>query len=180
MEHHVLVKDLKWKISTTRWLLSSRILLLHLPTILISICHSRAAQNITLLTTVEKHGYLISSINESGVCDWGTNAFALWHDRSSVDKCQRDPRYSTPTSKQFPTYKNPYNPLPPIKTNHKTIKIQNQHSNTQQSTLTSTLAYTINLDPNYHCNRLSGVTAYTHASYKCGNKTTVQIPPCSP
>jgi hypothetical protein len=36
----------------------------------------------------------------------------------------------------------------------------------------------IHLNPLSPCNRLSGVTPYTHAFYESGNKTTVQIPPC--
>jgi hypothetical protein len=32
----------------------------------------------------------------------------------------------------------------------------------------------------FPCNRLSGVTAYTHACSESSNKATVQIPPCTP
>jgi hypothetical protein len=50
----------------------------------------------------------------------------------------------------------------------------------QNSALHFHLEHIFTAGPVVHCNRLSGVTVYTHAFDEFGNKTTVRIPPCTP
>ena len=62
---------------------------------------------------------------------------------------------------------------------HKDLNAKRIRAHPLNRTNISNLVYIFKQDALCHCNRLSGVTAYTHADFTPRNKTTVQIPPCS-